>query len=265
MSFLIEKRRNELVAQSKQSVKGLERFRKRFKSKVASSNREYNNIDMDKFFKMDILDIVINVRGETDDYKIKISFGGTLDYLKQETRDNEIDLRTVVRSIVKAFNQQDTFISCNCPDFYYRFGFQATINKYINGEPQLIPANKTNPDNDLGSACKHSLLVLSNTSWVIKVASVINNYINYMKTHRENMYASIIYPAIYGKKYEKPVQQDLFDTDKLETETDVIDDANVYARTKTQFKPGNPTRIQPRQTVRDQISMADLEEIDDEQ
>ena len=27
MSFLIEKRRNELVAQSKQSVKGLERFR----------------------------------------------------------------------------------------------------------------------------------------------------------------------------------------------------------------------------------------------
>lgn len=259
MSILLEKRRDELVAKSRKDIKGLQRYKRRFKSKVASSNREYNNIDMNKLFKEDIINIVIKVQGETDNYDVKISFGGTIEELKRELKQSNIlDLRIITRALVRAFNRNDTYIKCTCPDFYYRFGYYATVNNYIEGEPQLIPSKKTNPDDNLGSACKHSLLVLSNTSWVIKVASVINNYINYIKVHRENLYADIIYPALYDKKYEKPVQQSILDKDELETTDKDIDRSNIYARTKTQFKPGNVYRI-PQGEIKNQSSIDDLD------
>ena len=55
----------------------------------------------------------------------------------------------------------------------------------------------TNPNDTLGVGCKHIMLVLSNTSWCIKLASVIHNYINYMKSHYEKLYADIIYICVY--------------------------------------------------------------------
>lgn len=260
MSILLEKRRDELVAKSKKEVKGLQRYKRRFKSKVARSNKDYNNIDMNKFFKEDIINIVIKVQGETDDYQVKISFGGILEEIQRELRNTDkLDLRIITKALVTAFNRSDTYIRCSCKDFYYRFGFYATVNKYIEGEPQLIPSKETNPDDTLGSGCKHSLLVLSNTSWMIKVASVINNYINYMKQHRENLYANVIYPAVYGKRYEELIQQTMLDDETLETDTQDIDTSNIYARTKTQFKPGNIHRIQ-KGPDKDQISIDELED-----
>ena len=59
----------------------------------------------------------------------------------------------------------------------------------------------------------------------------------------EKLYADIIYPAVYGKDYETPVQLDIFDDDTLETDTDTIDKSNEYARTKNQFKQGNKEGI----------------------
>jgi hypothetical protein len=127
----------------------------------------------------------------------------------------------------------------------------------------LIPSDETNPKDDLGPACKHVLLVLSNTSWLIKVASVIRNYIIYMEKHMQKQFAKIIYPAVYGKAYEEPVQSDMFD-DEMETDETALDKSNVYARTKTQFKPGNKYRIQKKEEPSDdQISLDDLD-IDDE-
>ncbi len=130
----------------------------------------------------------------------------------------------------------------NCSDFFYRFGYWATVNNINSGEPQLIPSDETNPNNDLGPGCKHVMLVLSNTSWLIKVASVINNYIKYMLKYREKQYADIIYPAIYGKKYEKPVQQNIFD-DEMETDTETIDKSNEEGRVSGRFSSENqPSR-----------------------
>ena len=54
--------------------------------------------------------------------------------------------------------------------------------------PQFMPTDETNPNNELGAGCKHVLLVLGNTSWVIKVASVIMNYIKYIEKSRVNIY-----------------------------------------------------------------------------
>lgn len=122
----------------------------------------------------------------------------------------------------------------------YRFAYWATKNNINSGEPQNDNGKWIrNPDDRLGSGCKHILLVLSNNSWLIKVASVINNYIKYMKKYREKQYADIIYPAIYGKPYEEPAQTSMFDDDELASDEDTLDVSNEFGRTSTQFKKGN--------------------------
>ena len=238
MNILFEDSRNSLIANSKNVDKerdGKTRYQKRLKSHVASSTRQYNKIDMNKLFKEDILNIGIEIRGETDDYIVKISYGGFLDELRAEIeRNGKLDLRIVIRALVIAFNKGDVYIHCSCPDWQYRFSYWATINDINSGEPESRPANQTNPRDSLGKGCKHVMLVLSNTSWLIKVASVITNYINYMEKHMNRQFADIMYPAIYGKKYEKPVQQDMFDNE-LDTDEQTLDTANIDARKKGQF------------------------------
>lgn len=256
MFRLDEASRSDLMAKSKSSSKGLQRYRRRVKSKVSSSTSEFNRIDMNQLFKEGILTVTIRVRGETDDYQVKVSFGGILDELRKELKDKDLDLRIVIRSLIRAFNNNDVYIHCNCPDAKYRMDYWQTVNKINSGQAQLMPSDITNPDDSLGSACKHALLVLSNTSWLIKVASVIVNYINYMKLHRERQYQDIIYQSIYDKKYEEPVQQDLFG-DELDTGEDVIDVSNIEARKKGQFKPGNIYRKQPSDTIKGQLDIED--------
>ena len=244
MFIINEDKRTQLVADSKRGKRekdGLTRYQKRLKSRVANSVREFNNIDMNELFKNNIITISINVKGETDNYLVKISYGGFLDTLKDElkrTGKEIIDLRLIIRALIITFNKEDVYISCSCEDFFYRFGYWATVNKINSGEPQLIPSDETNPNNDLGPGCKHIMLVLSNTSWLIKVASVINNYIKYMEKYRQQQYANIIYPAIYNKKYEKPVQQNIFG-DEIETDTETIDRSNEEGRIRGRFSSEN--------------------------
>lgn len=145
---------------------------------------------------------------------------------------------------VKDYNNflvNSSVIVHNCPDWFYRFSYQSTKNDTNSGEPQLIPANITNPNDTLGSACKHVLLVLNNTSWMMKVASVVFNYINYMKERYSKLYADIIYPAIYGKEYDGIVQFNIDDktTELLDTDKDTIDISNKQAAERGKFKQGN--------------------------
>lgn len=229
-SYLIEASRNALLTKSKTSIKGRQRFNRRNKSKVANSVRQFNDIDMDKLFKQNILTVNIAVNGETDNYTVRISFGGFLDILYDELKrqDFRLDLRAITRALITGFNKDDVFIGCNCPDFYYRFGFWTTHNGVSSIDPENRPSKITNPNDKLGSGCKHVLLVLSNNSWLIKCASVINNYIKYMEKNSPKMYADIIYPAIYKKPYEEPVQLSLFDKDDLDTDKDTLDRANTH-------------------------------------
>lgn len=247
MNRLTEDTRQQLLSKSRSSNEGgKSRYSRRVKSRVANTVKQYNSIDMNKLFKEDIITINISVNGETDNYTVRISFGGFLEVLRDEIKRGagELNLRAIMRSLVICFNRDDVFISCSCPDWQYRFQYWATRNDINSGEPQDIPADITNPQDKRGSACKHVLLVLSNNSWLIKVASVINNYIKYAKNHMEKAYADIIYPAIYGKKYEEPVQLDIFDDDTLQSDEETIDTSNEEGRVSGQFKPGNPYRFQ---------------------
>jgi hypothetical protein len=83
-----------------------------------------------------------------------------------------------------------------------------------------------------------------------------------MKKHKERLYADIIYPAIYGKKYEEPVQQDMFD-DELATDEETIDTSNAEAREKGRFtKDMFKDDEEVDEPIEDQISLD--KEFDDE-
>ena len=246
MKILREDSRNQLISKSRKSPKGKQRYNRRLKSSISSSVREYNQIDMNKLFKDNILTVAIPIRGETDNYVVRISFGGFCDMLHDELEHNngKLDLRVVLRALMTGFNKEDVYIGCDCPDFFYRYGYYATKNNISSLAPQNIPSDITNPDDSLGSGCKHVLLVLSNTKWIIKVASVIRNYINYAEEHLQRAYAEVIYPAIYKKKYEEPYQPGLFDKDEIETDQEIIDVSNKAAQERGRFKPGNQQGVQ---------------------
>lgn len=265
--ILSEDKRQELISKQKagrnykDQSKGRNRYQRRIHSKISSTVRQYNSIDMNKLFKDDILTVNISVNGETDNYVVRMSFGGFLEILRDRIKMNHdiLDYRTISQALVIGFNKDDCYIHCTCPDWKYRMAFFATRGQINSGDPENRPSNITNPHNDLGPGCKHVALCLTNAMWVTKVASVINNYINYMQKHYERMYADIIYPAIYGKPYEEPVQTSIFDTDDLanETDTDTLDKANEYGQKRTQFQKGNTQGVRFAGNDPEQISMDD--------
>ena len=274
MSSLREDKRAQLMSKGQSGEKeknGQTRYQKRVKSKIASSNKEFNQIDMNKLFRDDILTVNIPVVGETNNYLVTFSFSGFLEKLHNEieTNGNVLALKTVLRAIVNSFNTDDVYIRCNCEDFRYRFSYWSTRNNTITGEKELRPSDITNPDDRLGSGCKHIMLCLSNTGWCIKVAAVVKNYIEYMEKHLHSMYAKVIYPAIWQKPYEDPVQMSMFDDDDLLTDKDTIDRANVAARQKGRWEQGNQYRFTKQSDDKDQMKMTfdktPEEEEDDQQ
>ena len=85
----------------------------------------------------------------------------------------------------------------------------------------------------------------------------------------QKAYANVIYPAVYGKKYEEPVQTSIFDKedDTLDTEQSDIDTVNDEARTRSQFKPGNQYRFPRRNnSIEGQENLLDNEpSVEDEE
>lgn len=268
---ILEDRRSELISKGRSGAKeksdNRSRFEKRIKSRVASNVRNYNKIDMNKLFKQGILDINIEVHGETDDYIVGISFGGFLDELHRQLRNAALfDLRSVIRALINSFNGDNVYLRCNCGDFRFRQAYWMSRNDIILGEKENRPSNITNPHNTLGPGCKHIMLVLSNQNWIMKVASVIVNYVKYMEKHYQKMYSDIIYPAIYEKKYEEPVQLGMFDTDELvdkEQSQPDVDVANIEARRRGRFTSGNPYRFTSRPNPAQQSLDVDSQEVED--
>ena len=270
MNNLVEAKRAELLNKSKSAdnytsdlSKGKNRYERRLHSKVKKSVKELNSIDMNKLFKDGILDVNLKVEGETDEYTVSLSFSNFLNDLHDQINKGtgKLELRFIIRALLTAFNHNDVYVHCTCPDFTYRFAYWLTINdiNYVKGEQQSNGKEIVNPNDTKGRGCKHILLVLSNTSWLTRLASVIYNYVNYMEKHYQQMYADIIYPAIYEREFEE-TQLDMFSTDELNTDKDTIDTSNKWAKTKSQFKPGNEYRFK-KSDINDgeQISIDELE------
>lgn len=256
---LDEAKRSQLLTKSrnadnyKDMSKGKNRFERRLLSRISTRVAQYNRIDFDSFFKRDILTIGVEVKGETDDYIVTMKFAGVLDEIQRAVKanNNQLSLKLIVQSLVRTFNNDDVFIDCNCPDSRYRQRYWQSKNGYNAGPRELRPSDVTNPNDTKGAGCKHVLLVLSNLNWLIKTASVINNYIKYCQQNMQRNYAEYIFPKIYGMPYNKAVQISLFDKGMFDNgylAKDNIDTANRQGRVSGRFKPSNsPKKIVPKE------------------
>lgn len=125
----------------------------------------------------------------------------------------------------------------NCADWKYRQSYNASKGGYNSGPVEVRASDITNPGDTKGAGCKHVNLVLGNIDWIMKVASVINNYIHFIETTMERKYADIIFPKLFGISYNKAVQLNLFDTDdNLDDSEEEIKLSNRYGRIRTRFR-----------------------------
>lgn len=244
--LLLELNRNQLINKSKHSdnykdqSKGKNRWERRNHSKIDRRVDQYNKIDMNTFFKKDELKIGINVHGETDDYVVTIRFNNALKAIANEIKrnNNKLEFKCVLIALQRTFNNGDVFVSCTCPDWKYRQSYYSTRDGYNSGTPEIRASNITNPHDTKGGGCKHVNLVIGNIDWVMKIASVINNYIHYMEEHYQRLYADVIFPRLFNMSYQRAVQLNLFDTgsDEVSSDENEIKLSNRYGRTRGQFR-----------------------------
>ena len=133
MYQLNEDKRQELINKSKHAdnyvtdqSKGKNRYERRLHSRVLNSVQEFNSIDMNNLFKNNILVVSVNIQGETNKYYVQIKFGGVLDQIHDQLESNnlEFNLKVVTRALVAAFNSDNVYIHCTCPDWNYRFSYK---------------------------------------------------------------------------------------------------------------------------------------------
>lgn len=248
---LDEATRTQLVAQSrnvgqyKDTSRGRNRMERKKYSKVANAVKSYNEINMNDFWKKDILQVNIPVVGETDEYTVTIKLEGIVAELQKNIKNNQnkFEFRTVIQALTKVFNTSDVYVKCKCPDFKYRFAHWSIVNNVSVDDSSQDPGpgrGIVNPNDDKGRGCKHILLVLSNGSWMMKVASVIVNYCHFLSEKKPDAFLKLVFPKLYGVPAEEAAENGLVeDNEDLETGTDIIDIVNDWAKNRGKFKKGS--------------------------
>ena len=250
-TMLVSKSRNagSYVDQSR----GKNRFERKKLSKIAKTVKQYNQIDMNKFFKDDILEVKIPVQGETDQYTVSVRLAGIVNEIAKNIKNNQnkFEYRTVIQAITKIFNTGNVYVKCTCPDFKYNFAHNLIVANVSTDDSSSDPGpgkGIRNPNDDKGRGCKHILLVLANGSWIMQVSSVIKNYITYASTNLKKPFLKIIFPKLYGMTIEEASENNIVPEDadlNLQTDTSIIDIINEYSKNKGKFKPGtnkNPAK-----------------------
>jgi hypothetical protein len=241
-TLLVSKSRN--VGPYKNNLRGKNRFERKKHSQIAKTVKQYNKIDMNKFFKEDILEVSIPVTGETDSYTVTIRMEGVVKEIARNVKSNKnkLEFRTIVQSLTKIFNTANIYVKCSCPDYKYRFAHWNIVNNVSVDDTSKDPGpgkGIRNPKDDKGRGCKHVLLCLANGDWIMKVASVINNYIHYAEEKLQKPFLKLIFPKIYGIPYEEAIDNDLLPEDfELDSSTSIIDTINEYGRNRGKYKPG---------------------------
>lgn len=249
--LLFEDTRNMLVNKSRNAgpyidqSRGVNRDKRKKYSSVAKTVKQYNQIDMNNLFKKDILQVTIPVVGETSNYNVTIKMDGVVAEIAKNIKNNQnrLEYRTIIQALTKVFNSANIYVKCNCADYKYRFAHWNIINNVSVDDSSNDPGpgkGIANPNDDKGRGCKHVLLVLANMDWLMKVASVINNYIHYAEEHLQKPFLKVIFPKLYGIPAEEMVEQDLIDDEEyLDSSKGLIDAINAYGRTRGHYKKGS--------------------------
>lgn len=393
-SALINKSKG--VGLYKDTSRGRNRFERKKYSKIANQVKSYNQIDMNDFFKRDILKVKIPVIGETDNYDVTIKMEGVVAEIAKNIKSNhnKLEYRTIIQSLTKVFNTTNIYTKCtcldkntkiklldgtvptveemktrfdageqlyvysvdengdfvpgvvegvyitgksdhfievtldngekirttpdhpyllnnghyieaqqlqlgqllmsvycdkteattnfkpnhriinikeiyceadevydikvkdyhnflvnagvilhNCPDHLYNYAHWNIINNVSVDDTAHDPGpgkNIKNPNDDKGRGCKHILLVLSNGDWMMKVASVINNYIHYAEEHMQKAFMKLIFPKLYGMPADEAVENNLVPEEtNMDTEPHVIEVINKWAADRGKIKKGS--------------------------
>jgi hypothetical protein len=251
LGVLLEANRTTLVSQSrnagpyKNKERGKNRFERKKYSKIANAVKNYNEIDMNSLFKQDILLVKIPVVGENDEYTVTIKLEGVVNEIQKNIKNNsnKLEYRTIIQALTKVFNTSDVYIKCSCPDAKYRFAHWNIVNGVSVDDSSNDPGpgkGIANPNDDKGRGCKHMLLVLANGDWMMKVASVMNNYCHFLSEKRPDAFLKLVFPKLYGVPADEAEQNDIVeDNEDLETGKDLIDIINEYGRNRGKFKKGS--------------------------
>lgn len=84
------------------------------------------------------------------------------------------------------------------------------------------------------------LLVLANGDWMMKVASVINNYCHFLSEKKPEAFLKLVFPKLYGVPADEAAENELVaDNEDLESGKDLIDTINDWAKNRGKFKKGS--------------------------
>ena len=200
---------------------------------------------MNQFFKQDTLQVNIPVIGETDTYDVTIKMSGIVAEMARliKNNKNQLEYKTIVQALTKVFNSSDVYVKCSCDDFKYRFAHWNIIRNVSVDGTDKDPGpgrGKANPNDDKGRGCKHILLVLANSDWIMKVTSVINNYIHYVDENLRKAFLNVIFPKLYGTVADAAEEQDLVPEDtELMSDKSLIDTINDYGKNRGKYQKGS--------------------------
>lgn len=213
MNTKLEVSRRNLIGKTK--VQSPERYNRRLRYSTMS----IPEIDEDELMYKDNLVMSVQVGAYTD----TLAYSGVCKRIIQLVKQSP-NRSLTRRIVVRAMNEQvdivkDVYVRCTCMDFQCRYGYVATKHHYIWGTPENRPANITNPHDDIGAVCKHLACILSNKKWLVKAASVVNdfihdNYDEFLSVYKltsedfgidENAYNAAIAGAIKREQQRLPV------------------------------------------------------------
>jgi hypothetical protein len=229
----------------KNQERGKNRMDRKKYSKIANAVKSYNEIDMNKLFKQDILQVNIPVVGENDEYTVTIKIEGVVAEIQKNIKNNnnKLEFRTIIQALTKVFNTTDVYVKCTCPDFKYRFAHNLIVANVSVDDSSNDPGpgkGIANPNDDKGRGCKHILLVLANGSWMMKVASVIQNYCHFLSEKKPEAFLKLVFPKLYGVPADEAADNGIVaDNEDLETGKDLIDIVNEYGKNRGRFKKGS--------------------------
>lgn len=240
---LINKSRN--VGDYKDKSRGKNRFERKRYSKIANQVKSYSSIDMNKFFKQDILQFDVPVIGETDSYIVTVKMEGVCAEIAKNIKNNKykLEFRTIIQALTKIFNTANIYTKCTCDDYKFNYAHWNIVNNVSVDDTAQDPGpgkGIRNPRDEKGRGCKHILLVLSNQDFLMKVGSVVNNYIHYMEENMKDAFLKVIFPKLYGVTADEMVEKDIIDDDKyLDSSKGLIDAINAYGAKRGQYRPGS--------------------------
>ena len=83
-------------------------------------------------------------------------------------------------------------------------------------------------------------MVLANGDWMMKVASVINNYVHYASEKMKPAFLKLIFPKLYGVTADEAAEHDIVnENEDLDTNQDLIDIINDYGKNRGKYQKGS--------------------------